>query len=236
VPNPLILKLERANVLAPEDRARLESIIAQTRKIAPREDLIREGEVPDTVRLVLDGFACRYKVLSNGKRSIVGFLLPGDFCDFHVAILSQMDHAIATITPCTIVEISRATIDDLNENFPRITRALWWATLVDEATLREWLVNIGGRPADKKVAHLFCELHLRLQVVGHAGENSFPLPLTQEELGDTLGISTVHVNRVLQQLREDGLIQHQGRVVTVPDVARLREFAGFNPNYLHLKP
>lgn len=232
--NPLILKLERANALAPEDRARLESIITPTRKFGPREDLIREGEAPDNVHLVLDGFACRYKVLADGKRSIVAFLLPGDFCDLHVAILGQMDHTVAAITLCTIVEIPRATIDDLSVNFPRITRALWWSTLVDEAILQEWLVNIGARASDKKVAHLFCELLVRLQVVGGASENSFSLPLTQEELGDTLGISTVHVNRVLQQLREDGLILQQGRVVTIPDVTRLKDFAGFDPDYLHL--
>lgn len=233
--NPLTLKLEQGAALEASDRARLESVVAVTRRVLPREDLIREGEVPENVRLVLDGFACRYKVLPDGRRSIVAFLLPGDFCDLHVAILGSMDHAICALTPCTIVEIPRSTIDDLTQNYPRITRALWWATLVDEGILREWLVSMGQRPSDKQLAHLLCELLLRMQVVGRATENSYFLPLTQEELGDTLGISTVHVNRVLQQMREDGLIKLQGRTLTIPDVEKFKQFAEFNPNYLHIR-
>lgn len=215
------------------DRARLEAVALPSRKVAAREDIIREGEVPENVNLVLEGIACRYKVLPNGRRAIVAFLLPGDFCDLHVAILDHMDHTIGALTPCTIAEIPRTTIEDLTANWPRIARALWWATLVDEGILREWLVNMGQRPSDRKLAHLFCELQARLALVGLATENEFPLPLTQEELGDTLGLSTVHVNRVLQQMREDGLIRLQGRTVSIPDLARLKEFGEFNPNYLH---
>jgi CRP-like cAMP-binding protein len=233
--NPFIRKLEHANTLLDSDRVRLQSVALPTRKIAAREDVIREGDNPENVNLVLEGIACRYKYLPNGRRAIVAFLLPGDFCDLHVAILGSMDHAIGALTPCTIAEIPRTTIDDLTDNWPRIARALWWATLVDEGILREWLVNLGQRPSDRKLAHLFCELQARLQIVGLASENEFPLPLTQEELGDTLGLSTVHVNRVLQQMREDGLIRLQGRTANIPDLARLKEFGEFNPNYLHLQ-
>jgi CRP-like cAMP-binding protein len=228
------MKLEQGGPLGARDRARLEAVVLQTRKVAAREDLISEGETPENVRLVVDGFACRYKVLPDGKRAIVAFLIPGDFCDLHVAILGKMDHAIGAVTPCTIVEIPRSTIDDLTDNYPRIRRALWWATLVDEGILREWLVNMGHRPADKQLAHLFCELLVRFQIVGLGTADSFPFPLTQEELGDTLGISTVHVNRVLQQLREDGMIQLEGRTVTIRDVNKFKAFAEFTPNYLHL--
>jgi CRP-like cAMP-binding protein len=187
------------------------------------------------VHLILEGFAFRYKVLPDGQRQIVAYLIPGDLCDLHVSILGEMDHGIATVTPCKVAYIPGQTIEEITEKHPRITRALWWATLVDEGTLREWLVSMGRRPAEKQMAHIFCELLLRLQIVGLATENSFELPMTQEQLGDTLGLSTVHVNRVLQDLRRDGLITLRDKVLTIHDVEELKRFADFDPNYLHLK-
>jgi CRP-like cAMP-binding protein len=235
VANPLIWKLEHGAELLEEDRQTLEKAISQVRQVGAREDLIREGDKPHNVHAVLEGFACRYKTLSNGERQIMAWLVPGDLCDLHVSILGEMDHSIATLAPCKIAFMPRETIEELTFKHPAINRALWWATLVDEATLREWLVNAGRRPVDKRMAHLFCELLLRLQSVGCTMDDSFEFPLTQEELGDTLGVSTVHVNRVLQQLRGDGLITLKGKRLTIHDVAGLQEFAEFNPNYLHLK-
>ncbi|MGC1305524.1 MAG: Crp/Fnr family transcriptional regulator [Caulobacteraceae bacterium] len=232
--NPFINKLEHGAELTREDRAKLGEIASRTRNVDARVDLIHEGETPGDVRLILEGLACRYKVLPDGARQIMAYLIPGDFCDLHVAILGEMDHSIATLSPCKVVEISRETIDELLEHYPRIARALWWCTLVDEGTLREWLVSMGRRPADRQMAHLFCELLARLQAVGHAGEDSFELPLTQEELGDTLGLSAVHVNRVLQSLRAERLISFQHKTLKILNVPRLKEFAGFNPSYLHL--
>lgn len=235
MPNPLTLKLEHGADLRDEDRRRLDALISRNRQVSAHEDLIREGEAPDDVHLVLDGLACRYKLLPNGRRQIVAFLVPGDFCDLHVAILSEMDHSIATVTPCTVVDVPRAAIDELTACHPRITRALWWATLVDEGTLREWLTNMGQRPADQRLAHLLCELLTRLQIVGRSSGNSYELPLTQVELGETLGLSTVHVNRTLQRLREEGLITLRGGILTIPDVGRLKQRAEFEPRYLHLR-
>jgi CRP-like cAMP-binding protein len=146
------------------------------------------------------------------------------------------DHGIATLAPCKIGYISHETIEELTSRHPSVNRALWWAaTLVDEGTLREWLVSMGRRPADKQLAHLFCELFVRLRSVGRANGSGFDFPLTQEELGDTLGVSTVHVNRILQQLRDDGLILLGGKTLAIPDFERLATFADFDPNYLHLK-
>jgi len=184
----------------------------------------------------MEGFAYRYKIVEDGRRQIMAFLIPGDFCDLHVAILGRMDHNIGTAGGCSVVEIPRATIDELTANHPRITRALWWATLADEGTLREWLVNMGQREADKQMAHLFCELLVRLQVVGCASRDSFAFPISQADLADTLGITTVHVNRVLRELRGRGLIQWKSRRIFIPDVERLKDFSEFNPNYLHLIP
>lgn len=232
--NPLILKLQHGANLTDQDRATLEEASARTKRIDARQDIIREGDRPEDVHLVIEGFACRYKVLADGKRQIMALLVPGDFCDLHVAILGEMDHSIATLSACTMVHIPRATVLDLTQNHPRIAHALLWNTLVDEGVLREWLVNMNQRNADHRTAHLFCELLVRLQAVGRADETSFDLPMTQSELGDLLGLSTVHVNRTLQTLRDDGLIVLRSKRLTIPDVGRLKHYAQFTPNYLHL--
>ncbi|MGX7709515.1 Crp/Fnr family transcriptional regulator [Methylobacterium sp. Gmos1] len=234
--NPLIRKLEHGARLTDDDRAILEAICRKTHRIAANQDIITEGTKPGNVHLVLDGFACRYKLLPDGKRQIMAFLVPGDFCDLHVAILGEMDHTIGTGWGCHIVEIPTATIDELNQNHPRIMRALWWATLVDEGTLRSWLVSMGQRPADKQMAHLICELLVRLQTVGCADADSFEFPLSQTDIADTLGLSVVHVNRTLQDLRGQNLIVWKHRRIYIPNVKRLKAFADFDPKYLHLRP
>lgn len=184
------------------------------------------------MNLILEGFACRYKMLPDGTRQIVAYLVLGDFCDLHVFILKVMDHTIATLSRCTVVKISRAPILELMER-PAIARAFWWPALVDEATLREWLVNVGARTAEQRIAHLRCEL-LLLQTVGLTNGDTYELPITQAELADTVGLTSVHVNRVLQRLRRDGLITLKGKNLVIPDLERLKAFSGFNPNYLHL--
>jgi len=236
MPNPLIAKLERGARLTDDDRQLLERMTARIRRIGPHQDIIREGDEPGDVHLIMDGFACRYQILPDGKRHIMAYLVPGDICDFHVAILGEMDHSIGTLTPCTLVDIPHETIHDISTRHPNLNRAFWWGTLVDEGILREWLVSLGRRSAHQRVAHLFCELLMRLQTVGLADRNSFEMPLTQEELADTLGLSTVHVNRMMQELREQGSITTSGKRLTINDVKRLQEFARFNPNYLHLGP
>lgn len=194
---PLTRKLQNFAKLSDDDERMIDDAIAAIRHVEAHQDLIKEGERPDSVFLVLDGFACRYKITEDGRRQIVAYLVPGDFCDVHVFILKQMDHSIATLSNCRIAEIAPARILELTET-PAVVRALWWATLVDEAILREWLVGIGRRDAAQRIAHLFCELHLRLRAVGLADGNRFELPITQEELGDTTGLTLVHVNRTLR--------------------------------------
>jgi CRP-like cAMP-binding protein len=234
--NPLIQKLGRRFSLSQLDERALKGASANLRVINSRATLILEGDVPDHVHLIQGGFACRYKVLPGGGRSIVAFLIPGDFCDLNVSILGAMDHCIGTISPCDVVRIPRSVMNDLTGNYPVLNRALQWAGLVDEAILREWLVCMGRRSADEQVAHLFCEFLIRLQVVGLATENSYAFPLTQLDLADATGLSNVHINRVLQELRGRGLVVFKERRVTLPDVAAIKTYAGFNPNYLHLYP
>ena len=231
--NRLTRKLEAFGPLPDADRLLLDEVIRPAQAVGPRTDLIREGETPHHVNLILEGFACRYKILPTGRRQIMAYLVPGDFCDLHVFILKAMDHTIATLSPCTMVKISRSRILELLER-PAIARAFWWAALVDEATLREWLVNIGARKAEERVAHLLCELLLRLETVGLTTGTQYALPLTQAELADTVGLTGVHVNRILQRLRRDGLITLKSKRLVILDEERLKAFSGFNPNYLNL--
>jgi CRP-like cAMP-binding protein len=231
---PFILKLEHGAELSNEDRQALEKAVHGARRFRPREDLVQEGDRPERVHVIMEGFCCRYKIVPDGGRQIVAYLIPGDICDWNVPLLGVMDHNIGTLTACKVAALPYRTVEAITTKHPMIERALWWATLVDEGILREWLVGIGRRPADKRLAHLLCELLLRLQIVGRATHNSFELRITQGQIADALGITEVHVNRTFQQLRGDGLITLKGHAMTINDVDRLKAFAGFNPNYLHL--
>jgi CRP-like cAMP-binding protein len=231
---PFVRKLEYGAGLSDQDRQVLDQAVRDVRQFKPRHDLILEDDSPENVHVILEGFACRYKRLPDGTRQIMAYLVPGDCCDLHVSILSKIDHTIGTLTTCKVALLPHAVIDDLTAQSRAITRALWWSTLSDQGTQREWLINMSRRPADKRLAHLLCELLVRLQAVGLATENSFVLPLTQRQLADTLAMTGVHLNRIVRQLREEGLITLKGHTITIPDVERLSQFSDFNPNYLHL--
>jgi CRP-like cAMP-binding protein len=235
----LIAKLEQFTKLSSPDKQALEQVAAlKVRLLRPREDIIHEGDRPKWVNLILEGWACRYKALEDGRRQITAFLVPGDLCDLRMFILKEMDHSIGAITPLRVAEIPSETIVELTDAHPRIGRALWWNSLVEEAIAREWTTNLGQRNALERTAHLLCELYLRLRGVGltngDADGLSFEMPVTQEQLGDTVGLSTVHVNRTLQEMRDTGLIVWKGKRVTIPDLEALKATALFNPNYLHL--
>lgn len=235
VSNPLIAKLETFAALDSGDRRALLDACREAREVDADRDLIREGEHPDCIHLVLEGWAARYKVLPEGTRQITAFLVPGDFCDLHTTILSRMDHSIYTLTPSTVAFIPARVMEELPIERPALARALWWSTLVDEAVLRAWIVNLGRREALERIAHLICELHSRMRNVGLADDDRFDLPVTQEELADALGLTAIHVNRTLQRLRMEGLIALKARKLTILDVPKLRRLAGFEPGYLHAR-
>jgi len=172
----------------------------------PVEDVISQGDRTGGVKLLLDGFACRYKVLEDGRRQIIAYFVPGDLCDLRVFILKRMDHSIGAVVTSKVATISPENVLKLTHNYPTLTRALWWSTLVEEAIAREWLVNVAQRDALERMAHLFCELLYRFRAVDLNQGNSCTLPLTQVELAETLGLSPVHVNRTLQALRRRKLI------------------------------
>jgi CRP-like cAMP-binding protein len=230
----LIRKLETFAPLADDEKRALAEAAATVRRFPAREDLVREGEPTDGVNLILEGFACRYKVLPDGRRQIIAYMVPGDLCDVRVFLLKRMDHTIAALSPVETAQLSHDAVTALMERFPRITRALWWSTLVEESVTREWIVNVGQRTAFERLAHLFCEIFARLQAVGLTHENRCELPLTQIELADTLALSAVHVNRTLMEMRRAGLVSFQNRQLVIHDHAALQSAAGFTSNYLHL--
>lgn len=234
IDNPLIRKIGHFEALSDADRTILERVSTGSRLIGARTSLIREGDRPDGVLLLMEGMACRYKLRSTGQRQIIAYLLPGDLSDLDAALLKKMDHTITTLSVCRVVSIPTDVIERLITESPTIGRSLRMSTLVEEATLREWLVNVGSRSAMERIAHLFCELLVRFKAIGLAHNNSYALPLTQADLGETMGLSNVHVNRSLQELRRDGLIELKNRRLTILDLPRLQAVAEFDAHYLRL--
>ena len=234
MPNAFIRRLESFQPLQADERELLEGMTRRVRDVDANQDLISEGDSPEDVHLILEGFAVRYKLTAQGRRQILAYMIAGDFCDVHVTLLRRMDHGIRTLRPSRVVRIPPGTLLDILERQPAIARAIWLCGLVDEATQREWLVNVGQRSAPQRIAHLFCEMHVRMGTVGLTTNGSFELPLTQEELGDTMGLSNVHVNRSLKELREAELVTLRNGQIVISDVDRLKAFSGFDPSYLHL--
>jgi CRP-like cAMP-binding protein len=232
--NPLAARLATVTDLSAGDREELDRISFEAREVGPRRNIIREGDRPEYVHLIVEGWAARYKMLPDGGRQITALLIPGDLCDLHVTILGEMDHSIATLSPARVAYIPRARMEALSAR-PALARAFWWATLVDEAVLRSWIVNVGRRDAYEAIGHLMCELYVRLRTVGLTSDHRFELPLTQEDIADALGLTPVHVNRVLQRMRGEGLIVLKRGSMEILDQPRLERASGFNPNYLHIE-
>lgn len=234
-PNPLIRKMEGYAPLSDDDKQVIRDLCAERHEtFATKTDIITDSETPDYVHLILDGWAARYKMLEDGSRHITAFLIPGDFCDLHITILREMDHGIFALTPCTVAELDSDKLNEITAERSMLTQSLWWMTLGDEAVLRQWVVN-GRRPAIAAVAHLLCEVHLRMKSIGLVQDNRLDLPLTQEVLADATGMTPVHMNRTLQSMRDSGLIELKARSLFIPDVAALAEAGGFEDSYLHLR-
>lgn len=231
----LVRKLEKFAVLSDAEKRALAAAAQSTRQLAPREDFLSENSRPKGVNLLVDGFACRYKLLPDGRRQIVGYFLPGDTCDLRVYLVKRIDHSIGTVTAATIAHLSHDALVAIFDNFPTLKRALWWSTIVDEAIAREWIVNVGQRTGYERMAHLLCEVFHRLQNVGLTTGDSCDFPLTQQDLADTVALSPVHVNRVLQELRQAKLIVLRDKRLTILDLDGLKEAAHFSANYLELE-
>ncbi|MBM1169873.1 Crp/Fnr family transcriptional regulator [Microvirga arabica] len=233
MPQTLIRKLEQIAPLSDEEKQVLREAVVRTKDLRPDEDLIREGEQPTDCHLILDGVLCRYKLLPEGKRQITGFQITGDLCDLCGLVMGRMDHSVGTLTPAKVGIIPHQTLRRIIERHPRLAQALWQETLIDASIAREWIANLGRRSAYQRLAHLLCEMGVRLNAVGRVADGmSFEWLVTQAEIADAMGLSSVHVNRVLMQLRSDGLIVTNDNTINVLDWQRLQKVGEFTPDYL----
>jgi len=230
----LIRKLESIFAISDEEETAVKDLPIRVAELGARQDIIHAGECPSRSFFIQDGIACSYKITGTGDREIINFHVPGDMPGLQSLHLDLLDFSVCTIAPCVIGFIQHDALNRLCERHPRITSAFWRKTLIDASVFREWIVN-ARREAYNGMAHLLCELVVRLRAVGLADACSCELPMTQSELGDALGISTVHTNRVLQELRAAGLIALKERTLSVLDWKGLTSAGDFDPTYLHLK-
>lgn len=231
--NRFIQKMSGLVDLTARDVAALEAATARPQRYAARKDLIREGDATGPMLVVLEGWLCRYKILPNGTRQIMAFLMPGDACDLHIKMLEEMDHSIQAVASAQVATVSRTEMQSMMDEHPNIARAMYTAQLVDEGIMRAWIVSMGRRSSVERVAHLICELYLRARSIGLAQDGDFALPLSQIVLADALGMTPVHINRVLKELRLAGAMTISRGSVTIIDPEKLVQIAGFDANYLH---
>jgi len=232
---PLALRLEAYTTLSEEERVRINRMARRSlREVPARRDIIREGEPPRSAFILLEGWACRYKTLPDGRRQMLALFIPGDVGDVHASILSQMDHSIGAITAVKVAEVSREELEQLMAEHPRVRQGLLRDELVTVAVQREWTLNVGQRTAYERISHFLCEIFFRLRAVGLTDGHSCDFPLTQGDIADATGLTAVHVNRTLQDLRREGVLELQGRKLSIPNLDALMGACSFNPNYLHL--
>lgn len=230
----LVRKLDSIAQLSDEERQALLSLPATTKVLQPKQDIVRDGDRPSQCCLILDGWACRYKLLGEGRRQILSFHIPGDVPDLQSLHIHIMDHSLCAVTKAVVAFIPHDALRDLTTRLPNVATILWRNTLIDAAVFRQWMTGLGRRSAYARIAHLFCEMYLKLEAVGLAGEHRCPLPLTQLDLADALGLTSVHVNRTLKELRGSGLLTLRNNTLVVDRWDELVQAAEFDPTYLHL--
>ncbi|MBR0695844.1 Crp/Fnr family transcriptional regulator [Bradyrhizobium lablabi] len=236
VATALLTKLTVSNQLDGDDIQALSRLPMRIRNLEAQQVIVAEGDRPEECCLLSEGFAFRSKTTSDGHRQVLSLHIPGEVPDLQSLHLHVMDHDLSTLTPCTLGFISHDALRHLNRARPNVAAALWRETLIDAAIFREWMVNVGRRSATARMAHLFIELHRRLEAVGRTRDGEFGLPITQAVLADCLGLSTVHVNRVLQNFRRAGVLTVNRAQFHILKADRLDELAGFESTYLHQRP
>jgi len=232
---PMLKKLQLWVPLGPEDCAAILALPHTIRRLQAHEFIAREGDRPTHSCLLLSGYAFRHKVAGNGGRQIFSIHMRGDVVDLHNSILRRADHNVEALTPVEVALIPVQAIREIAAKHPQVGQAMWYETLVEAAIFREWTLNVGRRDARARTAHLLCEYALRLEVAGLGQSSEFDLPMTQEQLADALSLTSVHVNRTLKQLAEEGWITRTKRYVHIVDFAQLARIGDFNPDYLHLE-
>ena len=229
----LVRRWSKYTNLSPDDRTAILNLPFTRRTFNKDDYIVREGQRPNECGLLLRGFACRQKLLRNGTRQIISFHIPAEFVDLQNSLLGIADHNVQSVDGAEVAAVPRSALIELCETRPSIRHAMWIDTLIDASIFREWVVNVGRRDSRARIAHLLCELARRLDDIGNGQDKRYDFPLTQEQLADATGLTSVHTNRTLQSLRRDGLIQLTARSLTVLDWEGLRHVGDFDELYLH---
>jgi CRP-like cAMP-binding protein len=231
---PLVTKLQNYGALSLEEKRVLDSAVVGIRAYEPEQDIVIEGTTPDHSCLLLTGLAGRYNIDVEGRRQITSLHVAGDFVDLHSFLMKPMDHGIVALAPCRIATVPHAVLTTITEQHANLTRQLWRNTLVDAAIHRRWEFALGTLQAHQHLAHLMCEMYLRMAQIGATDGGSFHLPITQVILGECMASSVVHTNRCIQKLRAENLISWERDLITILDWDRLVETGQFDPTYLRL--
>lgn len=226
--------MEQHGLLSEDEKRVLREITSRTKDYKAHDDIVQEGSSPAHSCLIIEGFAIRHRHLEDGRRQITAFHIPGDFADLHSFLLKKMDDGVGALTPCTVAHVAHSDLQRVTKEYPYLARLLWFSTLVDGAVHRAWITAIGAMDARERLAHFLCEICDRLKAMGMLKDESYTLPITQEVLGNAFGLSSVHVNRMLGDLRAEGLITLKGRNLAICDWQALRRVAHYSPDYLHI--
>jgi CRP-like cAMP-binding protein len=227
-------KLRRRIELSSEEERAIRSAVAETRNVRADQLVIRSGEELSSSTVLLDGWLARSKDLPGGERQVTELHVAGDFADLHGFTLKRLDHDVVSLSDCVVGVVPHERLQEITDRFPRLARIYWFTTNVDAAITRELALSLGQRSAISRMAHLFCELYVRLDTVGRAGKDSYEFPLTQRELSECLGLTVVHANRTIQELRRRGLVELENRQLTIVNRSGLEGVAEFDPTYLYL--
>jgi CRP-like cAMP-binding protein len=230
-----LMKLRARDLLGEAEEEAIREAVSEYRDYRSDLTFIEPHRELQHSTLLLEGLICRYKDLKDGQRQVTELHVAGDFADLHSFTLKRLDHSVMTLTPCRVAIFPHENLRRITEQYPHLTRLYWFATNLDAAVHREWEVSLGRRSAISRVAHLFCELEVRLGLVGLVEEDGYSLQLTQTDLAECVGLTSVHVNRTLKELREQGLMEFRSSRVRIFDLAGLRRIAEFEPAYLYLE-
>lgn len=227
-------QLRKRSDISPEEERAIRDSVAETRRLAADEIVVRAGEELNSSLILIDGWMARSKDLESGERQVTELHIAGDFADLHGFTLKRLDHDIMTLTACTVAVVPHDRLREITTRYAHLCRVYWFLTNVDGAIHREWALSLGQRSAISRMAHLFCELYARLELIGRTHGNSYELPLTQRELSECLGLTVVHANRTLQELRRRGIVELENRRLTIVNRSALERVAEFDPSYLYL--
>jgi len=231
----LLLKLRARDLVGAEEEDVLRASVSELHEHPAGRTIVRTGTTLSASTLLVEGIVCRYKDLADGQRQIMELHVAGDFVDLHGFLLKRLDHNVGTMTAVKVASVPHDALRGITETHPHLGRMLWFSTLLDAAIHREKILSIGRRSALARIAHIFCELLVRLRMVGLASDTGYALPLTQADLADVTGLTSVHVNRMLKKLRDDKVLTFRGGMVTIGDWEQLQRVAEFDPTYLHLE-